>query len=141
MIQPTRFYPRWGQGDDDKNNDPPGAAAPTIGGMKVSPACTAAPSNGYSPRQENRRIPNRPRFAETVAYSAAAAAAAAASNQAEAGVSGGRGGGGGGQGGADKTDGRKRFSGLLADRFQHPFDLVSDVLYGTCFYETGSTEN
>ena len=36
-------------------------------------------------------------------------------------------GGGGGSGGRDgerKPTRRKRFNGLLADRFQHPFDLV-----------------
>lgn len=104
-LQPRRYYPRWGQHD--------GTTTPL--------------TYRQSPEQQQQQQQNG--GGSGIEGSPTRASASTGT--------GGRGGSGGGGGGDSQGPGeeevtkaaarpppRKRFNGLLADRFQHPFDLV-----------------
>lgn len=118
-LQPRRYYPRWG------TQDPSTPASPLT--YRKPPEQQQHQQQHPQHQQQDGSVPdnNGPPTPPTPTSPAMAAVA----SQAEAGGGGEGGSGAGGDGeGEQKTpkagSRRKRFNGLLADRFQHPFDLV-----------------
>lgn len=118
-LRRRRYYPRWGrqQNQNQNQNQQEGTA-------RGNPPLTYRPSSGQQQRPQRQQHLNR--FASDSSATSAALTASPASQA--------------GGGDPEREDGpgtderatstkaavapRKRFNGLLADRFQHPFDLV-----------------
>lgn len=141
----TRFYPRWGQGEQETSAGP-GAGASTCYPYSSPASHTEIRTlhfelqqqwqrqQSYSPQKQRRSAPRssvRGALSSIVSdddevgggVGRAAAAAATAT-----GVGRGSSSSTGAEESQSRSAGRKRFSGVLASSFQHPFDLEATAL-------------
>lgn len=121
ILQPRRYYPRWGKQDP---STPAGPLTYRTPPEKQHQQQQHQQQDGSVPDNKDQPTPPTPPPASPVM------ATVASQSEAGAGADGGSGAGGAGEQEGDQetakaaTTCRKRFNGLLADRFQHPFDLV-----------------